>query len=167
MIPIPEQLEIPYNISVALNLCYLCIPASTNSIVALYGGNYVMIRIQLLFSTTTLFVRTELLCSSIRRLPSNRTNSVAVFEGSPFRYNSALLYRIGLPSNTATPLVLFGGSLRIKLRIEIHSSSIRTNRAIVLKSNCIRSTTYFPLNRASLSMVILDYRVSKDSVLLT
>ena len=51
----------------------------------------------------------------------------------------ALLYQIGLPSNTATPLALFGGSLRIKL----HSSSIRTNRAIVLKGSCIRSITCF------------------------
>ena len=34
-------------------------------------------------------------------------NGVAVFEDSPIRYNSALLYRIGLPSNTATPLALF------------------------------------------------------------
>ena len=37
-----------------------------------------------------LFVRTELLCSSIRRLPPNRANGIPVFEGSPIRYNNAL-----------------------------------------------------------------------------
>ena len=65
----------------------------------------------------------------------------------------SLLYRIELRSNTATPLALIGGSLRI----ELHSSSVRTNRASVLESSCIRSTTCFPLNRATLSLVILDY----------
>ena len=40
-----------------------------------------------------------------------------------------LLYRIGLPSNTATTSALFGGSLDIKL----NSSAIDTNRAIVLQ----------------------------------
>ena len=48
-----------------------------------------MLRIQLL-STMTLFVRIELLCSSIRKLLPNRTNVVAVFEGSPIRYNKVL-----------------------------------------------------------------------------
>ena len=52
-----------------------------------------MLRIQLLFSMIALFVpialfvRIELLCSCIRRLPPNRANGVAVFEGSPIRYN--------------------------------------------------------------------------------
>ena len=59
----------------------------------------------------------------------------------------ALLCRIGQPSNTATSLALFGG----RLRIEAHSSSIRTNRTIVLKSSCIRSMTCFPPNRATLA----------------
>ena len=44
-----------------------------------------MPRIQLLFSTIALFVRTELLCSSICRLPPNRANRVAEIEGSPIR----------------------------------------------------------------------------------
>ena len=42
-------------------------------------------------------------------------------------------------SNTATPLALLGGSLRT----ELHSSYSRTNRAIVLKSSCIRSMSCF------------------------
>ena len=52
-----------------------------------------MLRIQLLISMTALFVpialfiRIELSCSSICRLPPNRANGVAVFEGSPIRYN--------------------------------------------------------------------------------
>ena len=66
---------------------------------------------------------------------------------------NSLLYRTELRSNTATPLALIGGSLRI----ELHSSSVRTNRANVLESSCIRSTTCFPLNRSTLSLVILDY----------
>ena len=46
-----------------------------------------MLRIQLLLSMIALFVRIELLlCSSIGRLPPNRANGVAVFEGSPIRY---------------------------------------------------------------------------------
>ena len=64
----------------------------------------------------------------------------------------SLLYRIELRSNTATPLALIGGSLQI----ELHSSSVRTNRANVLESSCIRGTTSFPPNRATLSLVILD-----------
>ena len=48
-----------------------------------------MHRIQLLLSTIALFVRTELLCSSIHRLPPNRGNGVDVIEGSPIRYNMA------------------------------------------------------------------------------
>ena len=59
----------------------------------------------------------------------------------------------GLRSNTATPLTLFGGSLRI----ELHSSSLHTNRANVLESSCIRGTTCFPPNKATLSLVIFIY----------
>ena len=43
-----------------------------------------MLRIQLLFSMIALFVP---LCSSICRLPPNVANVVAVFLGSPIRYN--------------------------------------------------------------------------------
>ena len=64
-----------------------------------------------------------------------------------FFKKNALLYRIGLPSNTATRLAQFGGSLRI----ELNSSFIGTNRAIMLKSSSIRSMTYFPPNRATLA----------------
>ena len=49
-----------------------------------------MLRIQLLSSAVALFVRIELLCSSVRGLPQNRANRVAVFEGSPIRYNNVL-----------------------------------------------------------------------------
>ena len=52
-----------------------------------------MLRIQLLFSMIALFVRMELMCSSIRRLHANTANVVAVFEGSPIRYSSAIHYR--------------------------------------------------------------------------
>ena len=52
-----------------------------------------MLRVQVLFSTIALFVRIELLCSSIRRLPPNRAIRVAVFEGSPIRYNTRISYR--------------------------------------------------------------------------
>ena len=38
-----------------------------------------------------LFVQIELLCSVIRRLSPNRANGVAVFEGSPIRYNIACM----------------------------------------------------------------------------
>lgn len=73
-----------------------------------------------------------------------------------------MLYRVELPSNTVAPLAHFGGILQI----ELPSSSVPTNTSLVLKSSCIQSTTCFPLNRASLSMVILDYRFRTDSVLL-
>ena len=65
-----------------------------------------MLRIQLFFSMIALFVRIEPLFRSNRGLPPKRANRVAVFESSPIRYNSALLYKIGLPSNTATSLAL-------------------------------------------------------------
>ena len=44
-----------------------------------------MLRIHLLLSMRALFVRIELLCSSVRRLSPIRANGVAVFEGSPVR----------------------------------------------------------------------------------
>ena len=50
-----------------------------------------MLRIQLHFSTIAEFVRIELLCSSVRSLPSNRANGLTVFEGRPIRYNIAHL----------------------------------------------------------------------------
>ena len=42
----------------------------------------------LLFDTIALFVRIKLMCSPIRRLPSNRANGEAVFESSLNRYNN-------------------------------------------------------------------------------
>ena len=63
-----------------------------------------------------------------------------------------------LPSNKATTLDLFGESVRI----DLHSCSIRTNRVIVLKSNCIRSMAF-----SSEQSFGLDYRDNKESVLLT
>ena len=44
-----------------------------------------MLRIQLLFSTIALFV-----CGSVCKLPPNRDNGVAEFEGSPIQYNSII-----------------------------------------------------------------------------
>ena len=52
-----------------------------------------MLRIQLLFSIIALSVRIELLCSSIRRLPPNRANGVAVFDSSLIRYNNACFHQ--------------------------------------------------------------------------
>ena len=46
-----------------------------------------MLRVQLLLSIIALFVHSN----SIRRLPPNRANGVAVFEGSPIRYNIAFI----------------------------------------------------------------------------
>ena len=51
-------------------------------------------------------------------------------------FKVAVLYRIGLPSNTATLLALFD-------RRKLHNSSICTNSAIMLKNSCIRSMTCF------------------------
>ena len=62
-----------------------------------------MLRIQLLFGAIALFVQIALLCSSVCRLPSNSANGVAVFEGSPMRYNNARL--LGLIYNTCNMYV--------------------------------------------------------------
>ena len=59
---------------------------------ALFGGKYGMLRIQLLISMIALFERIEL--SFIRRFPPNRANGVAVFEGSPIRYNKVKRLKI-------------------------------------------------------------------------
>ena len=50
--------------------------------VALFGEKHAMLRIQLLLSMITLFVRTELY-GSIRSLLPKMADRVAVFEGSP------------------------------------------------------------------------------------
>ena len=47
---------------------------------------------------------------------------------------------------------LFGGCLRI----ELHNSSLRTNRTIMLKSSCIRRMVCFPPNRSTLVFVVLQ-----------
>ena len=68
--------------SVALKLCFLCnlgLPSQESSI-----RKHVKLRMQLLYGMIALFVRKELLCSSIRRLLPNRANGEAVFEGSLF-----------------------------------------------------------------------------------
>ena len=57
--------------------------------------------IQLLPSIIALFIRLELPCSSICKLPPNRADRLAVFA-------EALFGTIALPSSTATPLALFG-----------------------------------------------------------
>ena len=58
----------------------------------------------LLLSMIALFVRIELLFSSIRRLPLNRANREALFEGSPIRYNTdftSLFIFVQLPNTPA------------------------------------------------------------------
>ena len=57
---------------------------------ALFVGKHVLLRIQLFFSTTALFIRIELLCSCVHRLQPNKANGIAVFEDSPIRYIRAL-----------------------------------------------------------------------------
>ena len=102
MIPVSEAIEanvgnnrrinnskILSSMSVALSFCCL-INFGSPPRVALFGGKHAMLRIQLLSSAVALFVRIELLCSSVRRLPQNRANRVAVFEGNPIRYNNVL-----------------------------------------------------------------------------
>ena len=77
MIPVSE-VQISYNMPVELNLCFLCYkesPSQGSSI----RRKHVMLRIQLPFSILALFVR-------------NRANVVAVFEGSPIRYNKAAFH---------------------------------------------------------------------------
>ena len=69
--------------------------------VAVFGENHVMHRIQLLFSTIALFMRIELLCSSIRRLPPSRANGVAVFGSSLIRNNNSLIERQKSDATTA------------------------------------------------------------------
>ena len=78
----------------------------------------------------------------------NRANGVVVFqgspirynrEGSPIRYNRELLYRIGLSSNTATLLALFGGSVRIE-ELFSYEKSYRPEELLYLKM------TRFPPN---------------------
>ena len=63
--------KIPPNMYVALKLFRI-----TKLRVALFGAKHVVLQIQLLSSTLALFVRTELLCSFIRRLPPIRANGV-------------------------------------------------------------------------------------------
>ena len=53
-----------------------------------------------------------------------------------------MLYQIGLYYNRAIPLAVFGGSLRK----ELHSSSIRTNKFIVLTDSSIQGMVCFPLD---------------------
>ena len=73
----------------------------------------------------------------------------------------AILYRLGLHSNTATVLALFEGHLGVK------PHSAHTNKAFVLPCSCILSMTCILSNRACFSLVILDYRDSKESLLKT
>ena len=60
---------------------------------------------------------------------------------SHIKKGSTFIPNIGLQSNTATPLALFGGYLLIELRNS--SVKFRTNRAIVLKSSSFRIMTFF------------------------
>ena len=100
---ISEQLEIPYNISVALKLCYHCNPGSPKPRVSLFGGNHVMLRIQLLFGTTALFVGIELLYRSILWLPSKEQtewlySKVSLFDSTNHLKNEPSCRRPGILS---------------------------------------------------------------------
>ena len=85
-----QEVQIPFNMSIPLNLCFLCnlrLPSRRSSI----RRKHVTLHIQLFFSMIAVFIRTELLCSSIRLFvifPPNRANGVVVFDGSPIRYNN-------------------------------------------------------------------------------
>ena len=89
MIPASE-VQIPFNVSVALKLGFLCYhgwPSQSTSV----RRKTCHASVQLLLGIITLFVRRELLFSSFRRFAQNRGNGVAVFEGSPIRYNNAFI----------------------------------------------------------------------------
>ena len=52
-----------------------------------------MLQIKLLFSTIAVFVGIGLQFNSVRRLPPNKANGVAVFEGSIIQYNTPPTYK--------------------------------------------------------------------------
>ena len=89
MIPVSE-VQKPFNLSVALTLCfllswitkpeYLCLEENTSCFSTLLFG-----------ISIALFVRKEVLFSSFRRFPQNRSNGVAIFDGNPIRYNNAFI----------------------------------------------------------------------------
>ena len=92
MIPASEMDErttskISSNVSVSLNLCYLRNLVSPSPGKLYSAKKHVMLRIQIFFSTIALFIRMNLLCSSICRLPPNGANGVAVFEGRAMQYS--------------------------------------------------------------------------------
>ena len=80
------------------------------AVVAVFVSTHVCLRIQLQNHST-----------SIRK---NRANGVAVLDVALFGITEP-------PSNNATLLALFGGNLRV----ELHCSANRANRAIVLQSS--------------------------------
>ena len=78
------------HLSVALKLCFLCYYGSPSQSTSVQRKTC-HASVQLLFGMIALFVRRELLFSSLRRFPQNRGNGVAVFEGSPIRYNNTFI----------------------------------------------------------------------------
>ena len=89
MIPVSEM-QIQFNLSVALKLCFLCYHGSPSQS-TFVRRKTCHASVQLLFGMIALFVGRELLFSSFRRFPQNRGNRVAAFEGSPVRYNNAFI----------------------------------------------------------------------------
>ena len=89
MIPV-SKVQLPFNLFVALKLCFLCYHGSPSQNTSVRRKTC-HASVQLLYGMTALFVRRELLFSSSRRFPQNRGNGVAVFEGSPIRYNNAFI----------------------------------------------------------------------------
>ena len=81
------------HLSVALKLCFLCYYGSPSQSTSVQRKTC-HASVQLLFGMIALFVERELLVSSFRRFPQNRGNGVAVFEGSPIRYNNAFIQQL-------------------------------------------------------------------------
>ena len=92
-IPISE-VQIPSNMSAALNPCFLCNveSPSLNTSSTIRRKTCYTPNIATLKHDSSTFVRIELLCISICRIPPNRAYVVTVFEDSPIWYNIALRY---------------------------------------------------------------------------
>ena len=94
-----SEVQIPSIMSVAPNLCFLCnveSPSLNTSKTIRRKTCYAPNTATLKHDSST-FVRVELLCISICRISPNRAKGVAVFEGSPIRYNIALRYNEEFP----------------------------------------------------------------------
>ena len=87
MIPVSE-VQIPFNVTVALKVCFLCYHTSSSQSISFWEKTS-HASVQLLFGMIAIFVGTELLISPFRKFPQNRGTGAAAFEGSPIQYNNA------------------------------------------------------------------------------